>query len=209
MRSFFNPEAPLWRAVGKFADILGLSLAWLFLSLPVVTLGSATAALYDAVARCVAGGMSGPFVRFFQTFRRELKTGTLATVLWGGLLAFLVWILYTTGNGALTRVSFGPMVSAAMLVLIAVPAGAFCWMFPLLSRFTFTVRSLILTSLRFALGYLPRTVAMLASALLAVYLSDRYLVPMLVLPALVAMLWTKILESVFQRAQSGAPKQPR
>ncbi len=199
LRSMFDPQAPLWRGVGKFADVLMLSILWLFLSLPVFTLGAATAALYDAAARCVLGGRNGPLVRFWETFRREFKTASLATLLWGGPTFFLVWVLYATGNGVLTRLSFGPAVSAALLVLLFLPLGALCWMFPLLSRFTFTTAALIRAALRLAIGFLPRTVILVASAAAAVYLSDRYLLPMLVLPCLVAMLWSKLLEGVFQK----------
>lgn len=199
LRSIFDPQAPFWRGVGKFADVLALSLLWLFLSLPVFTLGAATAALYDATVRCVLGGQNGPLVRFWETFRREFKTASLATLLWGALTALLVWVFYATGNGVLTELSFGPVVSAAFLVLLFLPVGALCWMFPLLSRFTFTTGSLICAALRLAIGFLPRTVVLVASTAAAVYLSDRYLVPMLVLPCLVAMLWSKLLEGVFQR----------
>ena len=49
--TIFNPESPFWRRTGSMADVLGLSALWLILSLPVVTWGAATAALYDAAVR--------------------------------------------------------------------------------------------------------------------------------------------------------------
>ena len=48
MRRFFNSESFLWRPLGVLGDLVVLSLLWTVLSLPLVTLGPASAALYDA-----------------------------------------------------------------------------------------------------------------------------------------------------------------
>lgn len=73
--SLFNPENTFWRWMAGLADILVLSVLWLLCSVPVVTVGAATAALYDACARGMRGGRGDAWRRFFHTFRAELKTG--------------------------------------------------------------------------------------------------------------------------------------
>ncbi len=199
MGGLVDPEALLWRGVGKFADVLALSAAWLFSSLPVITLGAATAALYDAAARCLRGGESGPLRRFLTVFRRELKTASAVTLLWGGVCLALgmgVWALRRrvdfTGAAAV-------LVLAAWYAVLLLPVGGLCWMFPLLSRFSFTPGRLIAAGLRFAVGYFPYTVLISVSAVAAVALSGWLLVPMLVLPALTAWLWTVPMERVFAK----------
>jgi len=201
-RSFFDPQAPFWRGIGKFADILGLSLLWLFLSLPVLTLGAATAALYDAAARCVVGGQNGPFARFWSTFRRELKTGALATLLWGGICALLIWGVWTLRAHIVFEGAAGIAVLALWYAVLLVPGGALCWMFPLLSRFTFTPAALGPTALRLALGYFPRTFLVVVLTLLGVMISLWLMVPMLAIPCLVAMAWAKLMEGVFRKFEN-------
>lgn len=198
-RSFFDPQAAFWRGIGKVADVLGLSIAWLFLSLPVVTLGAATAALYDATAKCVMGGQNGPFVRFFSTFRQELKTGTLATLLWGGICGVLIWCVWTLRAHVTFEGATGALVLALWYAVLLVPCGALCWMFPTLSRFTSTPVALGPTALRLALGFFPRTFAIVVVALAGVVVSLWLMVPMLAMPCLVAMVWTKLMENVFQK----------
>ncbi len=200
-RSVFDPQAPLWQAVGKFADVLMLSLLWLFLSLPLFTLGAATAALYDATAKCVLGGEQGTLRRFWQTFRRELRTGAAATLLWGGVCALLIWGVWALRDAVEFEGATAVLVLALWFAVLLVPVGALCWMFPLLSRFTFTARQLIPTALRLALGCFPRTFAIVAAALAGVVLSVWLMLPMLVLPCLVAMVWVKLMEGVFQKYQ--------
>jgi len=202
MARFFDPQAPLWRGVGKFADVLALSIAWLFLSLPVVTLGAASAALYDATARCVLGPQSGPLLRFWTTFRREWKTSALATLLWGGLCALLIWGVWAVRARIVFQGAAAVVLLAVWYAVLLVPVGALCWMFPLLSRFTFDVKGLILTSLRLTLGYFPRTAAIVLAAVAGAILSLWLLVPMLVLPCLVAMVWVKVMEGVFSKYEA-------
>ncbi len=53
--SIFNPENKFWQTLDHLADLLILSLLWLLCSLPLVTAGAATTALYDAAAHCLRG----------------------------------------------------------------------------------------------------------------------------------------------------------
>ncbi len=202
MSRLFDPQNSFWQLIGKFADVLGLSLAWLFLSLLILPMGAATAALYDATAKCVLGGQNGPFVRFWETFRREFKTGALATLLWGGICAALVALVWAVRARVVFEGATAAAVLAAWFAVLLVPVGALCWMFPLLSRFTFSTAALGPVSLRLALGYLPRTFLIVAAGLAGVMLSVWLLVPMLVLPCLVAMAWAGLMEGVFKRYET-------
>ena len=76
-RRFFNPESGVWKPLGFFGDLVILSLLWCLCSVPLVTLGPATAALYDTVVHSMRRKEAPPFYRFFDTFRRELKEGVL------------------------------------------------------------------------------------------------------------------------------------
>ena len=78
MNQIFNPENFFWKCFDKMADVVGLSLLWFMCSLPVVTIGPACAALYDASARCVRGGEGSPYGRFLRTFRREFNISPIS-----------------------------------------------------------------------------------------------------------------------------------
>lgn len=78
----FRYQGWLWQALNTLTDILALSVLWLLCSIPVLTLGAATTALYDSVVRCIRYKQSGPYERFFRTFKNELVPGLLLTLLW-------------------------------------------------------------------------------------------------------------------------------
>lgn len=88
--SIFDPEKGFWRLMSRVVDVLSLSLLWTFCSLPVITLGAATTALYDAAARGMRGQERSPWKRFLRT----LPAGSSAPpppspVVWGALLFLL------------------------------------------------------------------------------------------------------------------------
>ena len=60
MSEFFNPEKGIWAWLSTLVDVVGLSVLWIALCLPVATIGPATAALYYTVVKCVRGwGVGG------------------------------------------------------------------------------------------------------------------------------------------------------
>lgn len=200
--SLFNPEAPFWRLMSSLADILALSLLWVFTSLPLVTLGTATAALYDAAARCVRPGKAGALSRYFSTFRRELKQSAVLSLIIlaaGFLLLIPLRFFWLAVLGDLPGAKIALAAYAMFLVL---PFGAFCWVFPILSRFSFSLLGVVKVSFQCSIAYLPITFLMVLSALAAGLVSALYWAPVLILPCLVALLWTCLLERIFAKYTS-------
>lgn len=46
LQGLFNYDNPIWRFIGKLADLMILNLLWIICSLPVFTIGASTTALY-------------------------------------------------------------------------------------------------------------------------------------------------------------------
>lgn len=199
--SIFNPQNKFWQTLDHLADLLILSLLWLLCSLPLITAGAASTALYDAAAHCLHGPEPMPWKRFFHTFRRELPCACLVTVVWGILLLLLVNALEIIAAAASAGVGAARIILVFCLVLMILPAGAACWMFPLLSRFAFHPIELILTALRLTVGYLPRTVGLLLIAGISALLVRVLLIPIVILPGAAAWLFVLLLEPVFRRYQ--------
>lgn len=200
--SLFNPESWLWQPFGKIADYLILSALWLLCSIPIVTMGAASAAVYDCCARCVLGGEQNLFSRFFRTFRRELVPGGLNLALWAAILGGGVYLVRQfTGLAANTPMNLA--LSYAMALLLALLVGIFAWVLPLLSRFTFSFADLQLTALRLSMAHLPRTVALAAVTVALGWLCLRFLLPLMIVPGILGALSAQILDPVFQMYETG------
>lgn len=198
MNRFFNAENWLWKPFGYVADVLLLSCIWFLCSVPLITLGAATTALYDTVARCVRGNDNAMFSRFFRTFKQEFKTSTLSALAWAAVIGLGYGAVRVFGNSV--AVTDGAVVvTVAALLLLVVVIGIGSWVFPLLSRFSFGFTGLNTTAVKLAVSQMPRTLALGVSTVLAAYLCLQLWIPFLFLPALLTLFWTVLMEPVFRR----------
>lgn len=73
----------------RIGDFICLSVLWLAFSLPVVTMGASSAALYAAVHHCLRRGEAGIWKHFRDAFRGDFKRTTLAWLIELAVLAVL------------------------------------------------------------------------------------------------------------------------
>lgn len=201
----FKQDGVLWKVLNLLTDIFALSTLWLLLCIPVVTAGSATTALYDSVSHCIRNREPGPYKRFFNTFRSEFRLSALTELFWGVILFIGIMSLSflrenSSSSGLMT------VLTAAYYIIMVIPAGAYCWSFPLLSRFGQNFRSINLSSVKIALGYIPRTVVIVILALETINLCVNYIFPVFFAPALMMLLWTLFTEPVLSKLGGGLKK---
>lgn len=204
MGGLFNPDALLWRWCSRILDIMVLSLFWLVCSFPVVTAGAASTALYDAAVHGIRREEPGAYARFFRTFRREWKTAVPAAIVWGGVLAAVL------AGGQLVGVAVqepGPVLAAAAVIVLLLffTLGTLCWMFPLLSRFTFSFAGLNRTAGQFAIAHLPSTFLMVLLLCAGIWACWRFLFPVFFVPCTVALLHSFLIEKAFGKHAGRTP----
>ena len=201
--NLFNSESFVWQPFGWVADFLILSCLWTICSIPVLTAGAATAAMYDCCARCLKEGERELFSRYFRTFRRELRGSIPSTLLWTAVLGGLYFLVRSfTASAEGTNVNL--MIAYSMVIFLALVVGFASWVFPLLSRFTFGFASLNLTALRLAMAHLPRTIALAAVNIAAIWVCLRFLMPVMIVPGFAGLLSAYILEPVFKPYETGS-----
>lgn len=199
MQEFFNPEKGIWAWLSVLVDICGLSILWAVLCLPLVTIGPATAALYFSVVTCVRKREGGAFRAYLHSFRQNLKTGLLATLIVLPVSALLLW-------GHLIMRWYGTRAGGTAYILyiahyfaLLLPLGVLCWLFPLLGRFEYHVGGLFRTALQMVLAHLPSTVVVvLLTVQSAVFCIEEWW-PVVFLPAVVALLSSMFFEACFRK----------
>ena len=199
-RRFFEPESLVWKPFGYLGELVMMSLLWGLCAIPLVTIGPACAALYDCAVHCLRRKEGDLFSRFFRTFKAELKTGTLSTLLWMLLLALPLALHYRV-VGSLGDSVFNALEALSFLLLFFL-AAILCWVFPTLSRFTFGFASLNRTAVRLALGNILRSVALVLINGLSVLLVLLFAAPVLFAPGLAALLSSFLIEPVFRKYES-------
>ena len=91
------------------------------------------------------------------------------------------------------------VLAAAYLVLMVIPAGLLCWLFPLISRFAYGFLALNRTALQFWFAHLPSTLAMTALLVVCEHLCVQLLFPVFFLPCLLALAHSGFAERAFRK----------
>ena len=196
-RNLVNPENGLMITMNQITDCIFLSLFFFLGCFPLVTVGAASAALYDSVCRRFRRGEMKSWTRFLSTFKRDLVPGLIPSVLFlcavwfGGKGVIGLW--NTAAAGALGWMAFSGLTFLAVAAL-----GILSVMFPLLSRFDNPLPVLLKNTLLLALTNLPRTIALGLLNAAAALLCLNYVVPLFFLPALSALISTLFIEPMFR-----------
>ena len=199
MGEFFNPEKGIWAWLSTLVDVCGLSILWIFLCLPVVTIGPATAALYYTVVRCVRRRESGAFGYYLRSFRDNFKTGVKATLILLPAAALLLALhhiarWYGTRVGGLLYILY-----VAQYFVLMLPAGVLCWLFPLLGRFDHQVKDLFRTAFQLTVVHLPSTVVVVLLTAQAAVLCAAWWWPVVFVPAVAMLLVSLFTERIFAK----------
>lgn len=73
--NLFSLNSPFARGINKLVMMLYVGILWFLCSLPILTMGAATAALYEVLFQAVKDQEGYIARRFFQAFRGNLKQG--------------------------------------------------------------------------------------------------------------------------------------
>lgn len=197
LETIFNPDNLFFRILAKGVDFVGLSLLWVLCSMPIVTIGPATAALYYTVVKTFRHKKDGAFGMYLRNFWRNLKKGIPVTVICIPVVLFLAWGYDIMSNNIDT--SLGVVMYMAYYVALLVPAGMICYMFPLMGRFEFKIKDLLGAAFFMELRHLPSTViVVLLTVELAVFTIEKWW-PVLFTPVLAVLLSSLFLERIFPK----------
>ena len=199
---FFSATNPFFQFTGQVLDVVVLSLLWLLCSMPIVTIGPATAALYYSCVKCLRYGEPEPYRNFFRAFRENLRSGCLASILWVALAAlFAAGDFYLHILAAGTEQQLWQLLHTAYRIFLLLPAAVLTVCFPLLSRFSFSVGQLYSYSLRLTVKHLPRLLlaGLLNGVMVILTILGWFFWLMLLLPALDMLLLSFLYEPVFRK----------
>jgi len=186
-------------------DIVGLSLLWAALSLPVVTIGPATAALYYTVVKAFRRGEESTFRTMLRAFRDNLKRGIPVSVIAAAAALVLGYIYaFLARNRSNDVLNIVYCIYCALLFL---PGGMLVCLFPMLGRFDAGVRQLLHNSLLLVLAHIPTTVLLVLLTVAASVWTLLEFYPVFFVPVLLTLLSSFLLERVFASHLSDEEKE--
>lgn len=179
--SVFDMENPLMRALAVVADLILLNFLTIIGMIPVVTAGASLTARNDVLQHIVRKEEGYIARSFWASYKRNLRQGSIM-----GLIFAVPTLLLIFEYDVIRAIpELHLHIFYAMLLLaggIVLACGIYA--FHLLARFENTIPGTIKNALMLSLGYLPRTVGMIAAyagfwaVVIAFYM---YLFPVIIL----------------------------
>lgn len=113
-----------------FADMVILGLCWILCSIPIITIGAATSALYYSVAKTMRYGTGKPVREFFKAFRENQRAGIM--IFLPSAITFITTLILAFLAQAITE-------RVVALLFAGVVLGIQIYIYPLISRFELPV----------------------------------------------------------------------
>ena len=209
---FFSFESPFSQVLLKLCYSCYLNLLWFICSIPIVTLGAATTALYYTTLKIARDEEETSLTRmFFRSFRENFRQ---STVLWLILLAVGVFL---AGDGYilyhLRASSAGPEAVMWTLIFALVIAAAvlytivLLYVFPLVASVSNSNWAMVKNSFFIGTHYLFCTILVFAIHFAMFFLVVSFFTPLLVLGEGLCALASSYLLSGVIRACSYDPSQ--
>ncbi|MDO4293725.1 MAG: DUF624 domain-containing protein [Eubacteriales bacterium] len=148
MARLFDMDNPVWRFMGRVADTFLLTLFWLIGSLPLLTIGASSAALYTVTLRMAQNREGYLWKSFWQAYRDNFRQSTVLWLILVLLGAFFGVDLYWYHRLEGPFGTFGFWLFAVLAFLYLLTA---VMVFPLTARLDAGVRRILFFSFMTAL----------------------------------------------------------
>ena len=207
---FFSYESKFSQILLKLCWSCYLNLLWFVCSLPIVTIGASTTALYYASLKLVREEDSSLTRQFFRSFRENFKQATVLWLILLGVGLFLGadgYILYHLRLSAA-----GPLAVMWTLILAVVIAASvvyvivLLYVFPLLASVCNTNRAMLKNAFLIGTHYLFATILIFAVHFAMFFVVVAWFTPLIVFgEGLCALISAWLLNSILI-ACSGTPE---
>ncbi|NLO09859.1 MAG: YesL family protein [Clostridiales bacterium] len=199
MSNFFNMDNPLFSILSKICDMLFISIAYIFLCLPIITIGPASTALYYTVVKVIRKERGYVFREFFKSFRLNFKRASILGVLLVIVFVILGFdLVYAYGLTAPDSTK-GSLLMGVFIGITFLVVAFSQYVFPILSRFDMTIKQLIKAAIFMSMRHIHFTILMIIVNALAVVITYFFFAFIFIAPATVVLVNSFMIEMVFKK----------
>ena len=188
-------DGPLYQAGTWIYNLLMLNALWLIFSLPVVTIGASTSAVFYVANKWVRQEEVGVITGFWQAFRTNFLQ---ATGLWLLLVLLFNVALFTMQNAWILG-TWSQIVVILQLVVMVELIAVGLYLFCLISRYHMSARDALRSSFLMANRHLLTTIVLLAGLALIPYIVYYFGFTLFLVVSLYALVVAYLLRPIFSR----------
>ncbi len=158
--NLFSFDNPVWKYVGRIWDAIWLTVLWTVFSLPIITVGASSMALFYVALKMVKDEEGAVTKQFVKAFRDNFKQATLLWLLMvviGVVLGVNLWFYYQV------EASFARVFLIVLLVFTYIFLMLLHYVFAVTARFDDSIRNLLALSFWLSMKNFGWTLLMITS----------------------------------------------
>lgn len=201
MAGLFDYENKLMTGLNKIYDCMLVSILWCILSIPVVTIGATTTALYYTVNKSIRHSRGYAYKEFFSAFKSNFKQSTIVWMI--NLFVIILgvadcYILYKLWESI-------PIAKVIAVIIVAFLIFLAMWMlyvYPYMARFALPTKALMKNCAIIAMANFHWSFLLLLLFIVSVVVSYFLAVVAIFVPVIYMVIANRIIERVFRKYMS-------
>jgi uncharacterized membrane protein YesL len=199
MGGFFDVDGKVYRFMEKITNCLIVSILWTIFSLPIITIGASSTALYYTVYKVIRNDTGHIWREFWNAFKNNFKQSTFLWIIFLLIIAFLGVDCYFSYILSDVNVTLKWMTVILLIAIVFVVMWSLYW-FPYISHIEDPIKAVMKNTLIICITNLRKSLSMiLAFAVCVVIMVYLPFSPvfLMVLPAAYMYFSGHILKNVF------------
>ena len=200
MRGIFNYNNGIFRAINKFIDCVFVSILWIIASLPIITFGASTTALYYTVRKVIRYERSGIWKEFWSSFKLNFKQSTIVGIILLVFYTVAVVCLYGVYSSAETMGTF-----SIILIFLILTACVTVWgiyVFAYTARFIMPTKTILKNCALIELANLASSLLICIVFVIAFFICFFVPIMFIMVPAYFMLICDLILSKIFRKYMS-------
>lgn len=159
-------DGRFFRLATKVSNLFLLNILWIIFSIPIITMGAATSAVYYVTLKMVKNEDGYIIESFWIAFRQNLKQGIViefVLLIGGVILLGDIWYFLHMGN------IFGYILAGIFSIGLTVYVLTLIFTFPLLAKYSNSVSGTLKNAVLMSLTHLPSSIAMAVLLIIMLY----------------------------------------
>lgn len=198
----FSINSKFYQNMSKIADMMILSILWLLTSLPLITIGSSSCALYYCIVKVIREDRGTVMKDYIHSFKSNFKQSFVVS-----LMAILLCVAGTAiGSVVYAIAESGETLTGIYFVYLVALGFGISWLHYVISyiaRFQAPLTTILKNTLVICLLNLPSSVSMMLLFMVVVavwfFTLPGSAMTILLLPAVYALISSFLLERIYQK----------
>ncbi len=159
MGKLFNLDNPVMQALSRLFDLALLNIIYVITCIPIITIGTATTAMYYVLLKVARGEEPYIIKNYFKSFKENFKQATIVWFIVGFAWVIIGFDFYFISTMVSDYKNIFMVIFSALAIL------CFCitlYIFPTIARFSCSTKQVFKNAVVFTFGHFPKTLIILA-----------------------------------------------